>query len=257
MICSGSQDLTSTPNNDVGSSVLGTSTNGMAFTSTCVDTPVRRRRGDGGVAFSALPELKIEVEGVNGYAYSVKYQNGRVMLSVGSCGDSEYVERVCGSLSVKDWKLFRSGVCSDLDRCGFPEMVYVSQWLSSVGPEMYRVEADRFNRQADDFIFLSFCEDRDRAIVSRGREEWRTQPYPLTLEEYDSWFKTFFFIQWCDWRTLQRVFSEVDEAIKRDRIGRSYEHIRKRLFFGDKTPGEPLGRLTTVCRPKILRHPDF
>ncbi|KAL4009090.1 hypothetical protein ACER0C_002942 [Sarotherodon galilaeus] len=46
-------------------------------------------------------------------------------------------------MSTRNWKLFRTVVCADLDNVGFPEMLYVSQWNSPTGPELYRVEADQ------------------------------------------------------------------------------------------------------------------
>lgn len=54
------------------------------------------------------------------------------------------------------------------------------------------IEADRFIRPSDKFIFLSVCGDWERVIVGRGREEWKLHPYPLTLQEHDLWFKTIF-----------------------------------------------------------------
>ncbi|KAM3599286.1 uncharacterized protein V6R79_003144 [Siganus canaliculatus] len=85
---------------------------------------------------------------------------------------------------------------------------------------------------SDDFIFLSVCEDREPMIASRDCEEWKLQLYPLTNQEYDAYFKTSFFIQWCDWGYLQGVLSKVDDAVKRDRVARFYESIRKHLIFG-------------------------
>lgn len=51
-------------------------------------------------------------------------------------------------MSVKDWKLLFV-VCQDLDQPDFPEILYVSQWISATGPEIYRIEADLFIRPSD------------------------------------------------------------------------------------------------------------
>ncbi len=90
----------------------------------------------------------------------------------------------------------------------------------------------------------------------RGCEEWKSHPYPLTLQEFDSWFKNVFFLQWCDWRSLQKVFKEVDKVIKRDRIMTSFENIRKRLVFENISPGVQTGVLQPMFRPKIIRQDD-
>ena len=196
---------------------------------------------------SAIPGMGLDLEyaGLNRYVYTVKYHEGRVKMCVDCLSDSGSGVDVVqgGSMSVKDRKLLRSVVCSDLDQPGYPETVYVSQLVSATGPELYRVVGDCFFHQLDNFVFISVCEDRERLIAARGREEWKNQPYPLNLEEHDLWFKNIFFIQWCDWRALQRMFREVDEAIKRDRIINSYESIRKRLVFDNISPGIQSGLL--------------
>lgn len=122
---------------------------------------------------------------------------------------------------MKDWKLFHSVICPDLDQPSFPEALYVLQWVNPTGTEMYHVEADRFNLSVGDFIFLTVCEVRERVIAGRGHEEWDLHPYPLTLDELESWFKDLFFIQWCDWQSLQHMFSEVDDTIR----------VRRHLVF--------------------------
>ncbi len=94
---------------------------------------------------SGLSELNVEFEGSNGYVYSVKYHNGRVRLSVGShaVDGSGHGETRSGCLSVKDWKLFRSVVCADLDQPGFPEMPAVSYVIQTI-------------------LFFSVCVKRER-----------------------------------------------------------------------------------------------
>ncbi|KAL7390090.1 hypothetical protein ABVT39_014771 [Epinephelus coioides] len=162
----------------------------------------KRRRVGSGLVTPENREFELELEGVNGYVYNVKYQDSVVTLSAAT-GHSVVpgVETWTVSLMHRDWKLFWSEVCPDLDQPGFPKSIYVSQWVSKMGPEMYRVETDRFNKRREDFIFLSVCKDRESVIASRGRDAWGQQPYPLTLQERDEWFKTVFFIQWCDWRS--------------------------------------------------------
>ncbi|KAM3601879.1 uncharacterized protein V6R79_020430 [Siganus canaliculatus] len=162
---------------------------------------VKKKHRACGLTRGIAPEFNTEYEGVNGYVYTIKYHDGHVTLCVKSVSEEQGLN---ADLSVKDWKLFRTVACRDLDHPGFPEVLYVSQWSSGSGPEMYRIEADRFLRLSD-FIFLSVCEDREPMIASRGREEWKLQPYPLTNQEYDAHFKTSFFIQWCDWGYLQGV----------------------------------------------------
>ena len=161
------------------------------------------------------------------------------------------------SVCHRDWNLFFAQVCSDLDNPGFPESIYVSQWVSKTGGEMFRVETDRFNRRREDFIFLSVCNDRESVIATRGRYAWGEKPYPLTLQERDDWFKPVFFIQWCDWRSLQKLFHEADKGTRRDRILSSYQSVRKRLLFADAAPNAQSGHSTSLCRPKIFRHDEY
>ncbi|CAI5672763.1 unnamed protein product [Oreochromis niloticus] len=199
-------------------------------------------------------ESKLEYRGSNGYVYTVKYTNGAVILRV-DCGEGVFWGE-SQRMSTRNWKLFRTVVCADLDNVGFPEMLYVSQWNSPTGPELYRVEADRFNRSPDDFIFLSVCDDRESFIAARGVENWRLNPYPLSIEERTTWFKDMFFIQWCDWRAMLHMFSKVDDAIKRDRLNTAYEGIRKRLVFDDFATCPKTGLPSTLCKPKIIRPSD-
>ncbi|KAL7387615.1 hypothetical protein ABVT39_026217 [Epinephelus coioides] len=218
----------------------------------------KRRRVGSGLVTPENREFELELEGVNGYVYNVKYQDSVVTLSAAT-GRSVVpgVETWTVSLMHRDWKLFWSEVCPDLDQPGFPESIYVSQWVSKTGPEMYRVERDRFNKRREDFIFLSVCKDRESVIASRGRDAWGQQPYPLTLQERDEWFKTVFFIQWCDWRSLQKLFDEADKGIRRDRILSSYQSVRKRLLFDDVQANARGSHLPFLCRPKIIRHVDY
>ena len=134
-------------------------------------------------------------------------------------------------------------------------MVYVSQWDSSKGGIIYRVEADRFTRSAEDFIFLSVCEEKEKIIAARGREEWLLKPYPVSNEECNKWFKNGFIIQWCDWEFLKKQFDTVDYVIRRDQIRSSYDTIRKKLIFDDDGQHTlPMPR--PLYRPKIVRHKD-
>ncbi|XP_030604534.1 uncharacterized protein LOC115793630 isoform X1 [Archocentrus centrarchus] len=202
-------------------------------------------------------EFKTDYQGVNGYVYSAKYRDGKVVLCV-NCGDDE-IWGIGGShhMSIKNWRLFRTVVGPDLDQTGFPDMLYASQWYSPTGPELYRVEADRYNRPTEEFIFLSVCEDRERVIASRGVESWRLNPYPTTKAERMSWFKDLFFIQWADWRAVQRMFKEVDAFIKRDKLNKGYENVRKRLVFDDFTLTTKTAEPSALCRPKIIRLSDY
>ena len=127
--------------------------------------------------------LDLEYAGLNGYAYSVKYHDGRVKMSIACDAGSGLGGDVTqgGSMSVKDWKLFCSVVCSDLDEPSYPETVHVSQMVSATGP-LYRVVADHFFHQLDGFVFISVCEDRERLIATRGCEEWKKQPYLSQLQ---------------------------------------------------------------------------
>ena len=224
-----------------------------------VQAPYVKRRCAGSELVTAENRaFELELEGVNGYVYNIKYQDSVVTLSatVGRCVDP-CVETWTVSLAHRDWDLFWSEACSELDQPGFPESIYVSQWASKTGVEMFRVEADRFNRRGEDFIFLSVCKDRESVIATRGRYAWGQQPYPLTLQERDEWFKLVFFIQWCDWRSLQKLFCEADKGIRRDRILSSYQSVRKRLLFAD-TPANAQGsQLPSLYRPKIIRHNDY
>lgn len=182
----------------------------------------KKRRNAEGFA-TTMPEsctASQEYEGVNGYFYSVEYSEGYVRLALYASVDAGLTSEAktgC-TIAVKDWKLFWSVVCPDLDNPGFPEIVNVSQWDSNKGHKIYRVHADRFIRPPEDFIFLSVCEDREKVMAARGREEWKLKPYPISNQEYDMWFKNVFFIQWCDWMILEKMFEAVDYAIKRDRI---------------------------------------
>ncbi len=71
---------------------------------------------------NARTGMDLEYAGLNGYVYSLKYHDGRVKMSVDCQADSGFGVDVArgGSMSVKDWKLFRSVVCSDLDQQGCP-----------------------------------------------------------------------------------------------------------------------------------------
>lgn len=113
-----------------------------------------------------------------------------------------------------------SVICPDLNQAGFPEAFYVSQWISSIGSEMYHAEAERFTRSA---------KDRDRVIAERGLEQWELYSYPLKIDEHDFWFLDLFFIQKCDWRSLQQVFCQVDDIIRGDTINHPKVLARKRL----------------------------
>ena len=199
----------------------------------------------------------LEYVGVNGYRYSIRYSAGYVTLAVYTSVAVELsgkAKTAC-TISVKDWSLFREVVCPDLENPGLPELVYVCQWDSSIGPSVYRVEADRFTRPTEDFIFLSVCSEREKLVAARGPEEWKLKPYPVSNEEYNKWFKNVFFIQWCDWEILKKQFDTIDYVIRRDKIRSSYENMRKRLIFGDADQQSlPLPR--TLYRPKIVRHKD-
>ncbi|KAL7377119.1 hypothetical protein ABVT39_022010 [Epinephelus coioides] len=188
-------------------------------TATVVDARApykKRRRVGSGLVTPENREFELELEGVNGYVYNVKYQDSVVTLSAAT-GRS----MVPG---VETWT-----------------------WVSKTGPEMYRIETDRFNKRREDFIFLSVCKDRESVIASRGRDAWGQQPYPLTLQEHDEWFKTVFFIQWCDWRSLQKLFDEADKGIRRDRILSSYQSVRKRLLFDDEQANARGSVLISTC----------
>ena len=221
--------------------------------------PYKRRRRDGSeLVTTENREFELQLEGVNGYVYNIRYQDSVITLSAGiNSNEIPGFETWSVSLSHRDWNLFFAQVCSDLDNPGFPESIYVSQWVSKTGGEMFRVETDRFNRRREDFIFLSVCNDRESVIATRGRYAWGEKPYPLTLQERDDWFKPVFFIQWCDWRSLQKLFHEADKGIRRDRILSSYQSVRKRLLFADAAPNAQSGHSTSLCRPKIFRHDEY
>ena len=157
---------------DLASTVAALGMCTSAISDEAVDgAPHKKGRRESGLTTGAPPEIKIEFEGVNGYVYDVRYYDGRVTFSIRTRACDAEGETWSDSLSVKDWKLFRSVVCRDLDHIGFPEILYVSQWNSATGPEIYRVEADRFFRPSEEFIFLSVCVDRESVIAARGREE--------------------------------------------------------------------------------------
>ena len=237
----------------------GMSTDARPFDVTVDGAPRKKRNHpESDLITREKREFELELVGVNGYVYNVKYRDSVITLSAatGRCVVPG-VETWAVSLTHGDWKLFWSEVCSDLDHPGFPENIYVSQWASKTGTEMYRVETDRFNRQREDFIFFSVCKDRESVIATRGRDAWGQQPYPLTLQERDEWFKPVFFIQWCDWRALQKLFHQADKGIRRDRILSSYQSVRKRLLFDDEAPSAQGSGIHSLCRPKIIRHPDY
>lgn len=134
-----------------GNDVVGISTCNTPCDTAVDAAPCRKRRGNGVPTTDVSAGFKIEFEGVNGYVYSVKYHDGRVTLCVGPCAGVSFldVEARSGCMSVKDWKLFCSVVCQDLDQPDFPEILYVSQWISATGPEIYCIEADLFIRPSD------------------------------------------------------------------------------------------------------------
>lgn len=121
--------------------------------------PHKKICGQYGPSPAGVFEFNIDFKGVSGYVYSVKYHDGRVTLCVStrvSMCDVNHEKWPC-CMSVKDWRLFCSTVCSDLDQAGFPKSIYVAQWHSSTGLEMYRIEADCFNHASENFIFLNVC----------------------------------------------------------------------------------------------------
>lgn len=220
--------------------------------------PRKKRRTENHTTPPVESELKLELEGLYGYVYIIKYYAGIVKLCVGEEFDGESdSSNMC--LSVKDWRLFRTSVCADLNQPGFPESMYVAQWVCASSPVIYRVEADRFLRPQDEFIFFRKCEDLEGIMSARGRSEWHQHPYPITVEESDNWFKNVFFIQWCDWRSMQKLFSDIDKAIQKDRVYTSYEAVRKRLFLSDNKTGMQTGLSSLQCLslPKIIQHPDY
>lgn len=75
----------------------------------------------------------------------------------------------------KNWKLFHTVVCPDLDQPG------CCLWVSLTGSELCRVEADGFNGPCDDFISLSVSKDRESLT---GGLHWT---------ESMLWFKDLFF----------------------------------------------------------------
>ncbi|GLD48598.1 uncharacterized protein AKAME5_000255100 [Lates japonicus] len=98
----------------------------------CMDpnpNPIRKKRH---VESELEPVFERVVAGVEGYVYTVKYHDGKVVLC-GSTGEGEcWGYGGSHSMSVRDWGLFRSVICSDLDQPGFPEAFYVVQWASQV-----------------------------------------------------------------------------------------------------------------------------
>ena len=88
--------------------------------------PCINRYGEG-CTRSSDPCYKIEVDGVNGYVYSVIYESGKVTLCVRYRSGCVSVDGASVSMCVKDRKLFRSVICSDLDQTGFPET-----WISVI-----------------------------------------------------------------------------------------------------------------------------
>lgn len=61
-----------------------------------------------------------------GYDNSIKYSDGKVTMCVDSGEGELWGLGETHSLSIKNWKLFYTVVCLDLDQPGFPEMLYVS-----------------------------------------------------------------------------------------------------------------------------------
>ena len=95
----------------------------------------------------------------------------------------------------------------------------MSQLVSATGPELYRVVGDRFFSSVTRFCF-SVCEDRERLIAARGREEWKNQPYPINLEHSLSSGATGGLCKGC-LEKLMRQLNETESSIA--------ECIRKRL----------------------------
>lgn len=198
-----------------------------------------------------------EVSGDNGYVYSIGYGNGCVTLAVCASDAPELKSeaKIEYTLGLKDWHLFRAVACKDLDNPGFPEMIYVTQWDSYKEGKIFRVEADRFNRSPEEFIFLRVCDEKEKFVATRGRAEWSLKPFPVSTQEYEEWFKNAFFIQWCDWEILKKHFDTIDYVIRRDSIRTSYEKIKKRLIFDD-CGHQALLLPRPLYRPKIVNHRD-
>lgn len=215
-----------------------------------VDVGARPRKTRRRVETELEQTYETSFTGVNGYVYTVKYADGKVFLG-GSTGESDpWGLGLSHGMAIRDWEEFRASICPDLNEQGFSNTVYVAQWSRPSSPTLYRIEADRFNRARSDFIFITLCDDVEGMVRSRGCGDWQLHPYPLTLDECQGWFKNLFFIQWGDWHLMQRVFREVDNTIKRDRISQAYKSVRIRLVF-DGTSSDVEDGL--MCRPKIVR----
>lgn len=92
------------------------------------------------------------------------------------------------------WSLFHSVVCLGHNQPGFPEIIYVMQWVSATGPQLYAIAVVN--------VML---------IVIIGRKELKA--LSPTLQKHDTWLKYIFFIQRCDLSSVKKVFMEVNEAI--------------------------------------------
>ncbi|KAK9528091.1 hypothetical protein VZT92_014585 [Zoarces viviparus] len=196
---------------------IGMSTDSMP--NVVVDAPPQKRRRRAGLTTEKSGVLEIVTEGENGYVCTVGYEDGTVTFESHIIPDSEYVNvsewSVKGTMSVKDWKHFRHVVCVGMYQQDMAELGYMDQWDSVTGPKTHHVVASPF-RQEDDFVFLSVCEDRERMTAVCG--EARQAMHPSTDVDFDFWFKIVFFIQWCDWAAMQKVFRKIDQAITRDRV---------------------------------------
>jgi len=236
--CSKGTSVSFSPNNDTAMpAVVATDVY------TVVDTSIPIRRTS-----EPAPGISVEHVGVYGYVYQVSYDNGSVGLvskNIGRTRSSDYEMSMV--LSVSDWLQFPSVVASLFDPGHVQGCVTTAHWYSESGAQIYHVDVGEPPRSPVRFLFVNSCINREHMRVCRGGSWDGQQSSPIGRREYNEWFPTAYFVQWCDWQAVQGLFSQVDEAIRGDSCYETYGSIRKSLAYDDPPLGVQIG-ISAVMR---------
>lgn len=191
---------------------------------TDVDTVIQgRRTSDDG------PRVVAEHLGVYGYVYKVTYANGTVGLMSTHMGRTRSQDYAKGMLlSVSDWRQCRTVIGGSFEPDNPSDSMTTAHWYSETGAQIYHIDTGCLPRSPLGFLLVSSCLNREYMMVCRG------------LTGYGL-FQTTFFVQWCDWQAMQGLFSQVDNAIRADRVYETYGALRKRLVYDDAPIGMQIG----------------
>jgi len=153
-------------------------------------------------------------------------------------------------LSVSDWRQCRSVIGGSFEPGNPSDSMTTAHWYSETGTQIYHIDTGHLPRSPLGFLFVSRCMNREHMLVCRGVTGYGPTTHQFNSSEYDKWFKTTFFVQWCDWQAMQGLFSQVDNAIRADRVYETYGTLRKRLVYYDAPIGMQIG-VSAIMRTRI------